>query len=117
MTTSARQGSGAALSHLRRYVPILGWLPKYERRWLKPDAVAGLSVWALLVPQSLAYASLVGVPVQYGLYTAFAALVGYALFGSARHLVEGPSAAVCAVCAAAITPLVGPSAMGSDAAA
>jgi sulfate permease, SulP family len=117
MATSTTEDGGSALSRLRDHVPILAWLPKYERRWLKPDAVAGLSVWALLVPQSLAYASLVGVPVQYGLYTAFAALVGYALFGSARHLVEGPSAAVCAVCAAAITPLVGRSAMGSDAAA
>jgi hypothetical protein len=37
-----------------RYLPILGWLPKYERKWLAADAVAGLSVWALLVPQSLA---------------------------------------------------------------
>ena len=56
------------------------------------DAVAGLSVWALLVPQSLAYATLVGVPVQYGLYTAFAALMRYPIFGTSRHLVEGPSA-------------------------
>ena len=42
-----------------RYLPILGWLPKYERKWLAADGVAGLSVWALLVPQSLAYATLV----------------------------------------------------------
>jgi hypothetical protein len=48
---------------------------------LLPDAVAGLSVWALLVPQSLAYATIVGVPVQYGLYSAFAALLVYPLFG------------------------------------
>jgi high affinity sulfate transporter 1 len=102
---------------LRRVLPILGWLPAYQRSSLRSDAVAGLSVWALLVPQSLAYATLAGVPVQYGLYTACAALVGYALFGSSRHLAEGPSAAVCAVCAAVITPLVGKSALGTAAAA
>jgi sulfate permease, SulP family len=98
---------------LRRYVPITGWLPAYDRRWLAGDAVAGLSVWALLVPQCLAYATLAGVPVQYGLYTAFAALLAYPLFGTSRHLAQGPSAAVCAVSAAAITPLVGASALGT----
>ncbi len=102
---------------LRRYFPILEWLPAYRRAWLKADAVAGLSVWALLVPQSLAYATLAGVPVQYGLYTAFAALLAYPLFGTSRHLAEGPSAAVCAVCAATITPLVGADALGTSAAA
>jgi sulfate permease, SulP family len=100
-----------------RYVPIAGWLPRYDRRRLGADALAGLSVWALLVPQSLAYATLAGVPVQYGLYTAFAALLAYPLFGTSRHLVEGPSAAVCAVCAAVIAPLAGAAAMGSAKAA
>jgi sulfate permease, SulP family len=101
---------------LQRYLPIFAWLPKYDRTWLKGDAVAGLSVWALLVPQSLAYATLTGVPVQYGLYTAFAALLAYPIFGTSKHLAEGPSAAICALCAAVITPLVGAGALGTDAA-
>jgi SulP family sulfate permease len=102
---------------VKRYLPILTWLPAYDRGWLASDALAGLSVWALLVPQSLAYATLAGVPVQYGLYTAFAALLAYPVFGTSRHLAEGPSAAVCAVCAAVITPLVGAAALGTGAAA
>jgi sulfate permease, SulP family len=81
------------------------------------DAVSGLSVWALLVPQSLAYATIVGVPVQYGLYTAFAALLVYPLFGTSKHLVVGPSATVGAVSAAVVTPLVGEAALGTDEAA
>ena len=97
-----------------RYVPILGWLPKYKREWVRADTLAGLSVWALLVPQSLAYASLVGVPVQYGLYAAFAALLFYPLFGSSRHLIAGPSATVGAVSAAVVAPLVGVEAMGTE---
>ncbi len=113
-------GTGTAALDARavtRFLPILGWLPRYERRWLPADALAGLSVWALLVPQSLAYATLAGVPVQYGLYTAFAALLMYPIFGTSRQLAEGPSAAVCAVVAATITPLVGAAALGTDAAA
>ena len=102
---------------VRRYVPVVAWLPHYDRRWLAADAVAGVSVWALVVPQALAYATLAGVPVQYGLYTAFAALIAYPLFGTSRQLVQGPSAAVCAVSAAAVTPIVGASALGTDTAA
>jgi len=99
---------------VRRYLPVLEWLPRYDRRWLAGDAVAGVTVWALVVPQSLAYATLAGVPVQYGLYTAFVALLLYPLFGTSRQLVQGPSAAVCAVSAAAITPIVGASALGTQ---
>jgi len=56
-----------APSGLAKYVPILQWLPNYKRSWLKPDLIAGLSVWALMVPTSLGYATISGVPVQYGL--------------------------------------------------
>ena len=58
-----------------------------------------------------------GVPVQYGLYTAFAALLVYPLFGTSRHLVVGPSATVGAVSAAVVTPLIGTAALGTDEAA
>ena len=82
---------------MRRFFPILAWLPGYEPAWLRDDGVAAISVWALLVPQALAYATIAGVPVQYGLYTAFAALIAYAVFGTARQVVQGPSATVAAV--------------------
>jgi sulfate permease, SulP family len=101
---------------LRRYVPIVGWLPGYDRRWLAGDAVAALSVWALLIPQSLAYATLAGVPVQYGLYAAFAGLLLYPVFGTSRQLVQGPSASVAAVSAAVVAPIAGASALGTPAA-
>jgi sulfate permease, SulP family len=117
MTDSGDRATGRPANVLLRYLPILVWLPRYRWGWLKSDAVAGLSVWALLVPQSLAYATLAGVPVQYGLYTGFAALVAYPLFGTSRHLAEGPSAAICAVCAAVITPLVAAGELGTDRAA
>jgi hypothetical protein len=60
---------------LARYVPILHWLPHYNKAWLSGDIVAGLSVWALMVPQCLGFAAICGVPVQYGLYAAAIALI------------------------------------------
>ena len=99
---------------LRRYLPILHWLPTYQRDWFAADAVAALSVWALLIPQGLAYATIAGVPVQYGLYTAFVGLIAYAVFGTSRQLVQGPSGAVAAVSAAVIGPIVGTAALGTS---
>ena len=92
-------------SFWHRYMPITAWLPAYEKKWLAGDIAAGLTVWALLVPEALAYAGIAGVPVQYGLYAAPFALLAYAVFGSSRHMVFGPSAEGAAVSAAAVTPL------------
>ena len=47
---------------LKKYLPILDWLPHYKREWLRFDIIAALSVWALLVPQGIAYSSIAGVP-------------------------------------------------------
>ncbi|MBN2027281.1 MAG: SulP family inorganic anion transporter [Actinobacteria bacterium] len=91
---------------IKRYLPITAWLPAYEKKWLAGDIVAALTVWALLVPEALAYAGIAGVPVQYGLYAAPFALLAYAVFGSSRHMVFGPSAEGAAVSAAAVAPLV-----------
>jgi SulP family sulfate permease len=82
---------------LKAYLPILAWLPHYKPEWLRFDIIAALSVWALLVPQGIAYAGIAGVPAEYGLYSALGALVGYALFGTAGQMVTGPSAAIAAV--------------------
>jgi sulfate permease, SulP family len=86
----------------RRYFPVLAWLPHYQPAWLRFDVIAALSVWALLVPQSIAYGSIAGVPPQYGLYAALGALLGYALFGTAGQVVTGPSAAIAAVSASVV---------------
>ena len=80
-------------------MPIFDWLPHYKRSWLRPDLLAGLSVWALVIPQALGYAEVIGVPPQYGLYTILGASVLYAVFASTRQVVTGPSASVAAVTA------------------
>ena len=98
-------------SGIQSYIPILGSLSSYQGDWLRFDVIAALSVWALLVPQSIAYASIAGVPAQYGLYAALGALLGYALFGSAKQVITGPSATVAAVSASVIALLAS---SGSD---
>jgi len=92
-------------SRLGRVLPILRWLPGYRTAWLGPDVLAGLTVWALVVPESMAYAAIAGVPVQYGLYTVPLAVVGYALFGTSKRLFVGPSSTVAALSAATVAPL------------
>jgi high affinity sulfate transporter 1 len=80
-------------------------LANYDRSWLRRDVVAGLTVWAVLVPEALAYATIAGVSPVVGLYAAPAALVFYAAFGSSRHLVVGPMAATAALSAATVADL------------
>src|SRR3954454_6895152 len=84
---------------------LLGSLRLYKLRFLSGDAVAGLTVWAVLVPESLAYATIAGVSPVVGLYAAPPALVLYALFGSSKHLAVGPGAASAALSAAAVAEL------------
>ena len=81
-----------------KHTPLLfGSLRGYKTSWLRPDLVAGLTVWAVLVPESLAYATIAGVPPVVGLYAAVPALVFYAAFGSSRHLVVSPMSATAAL--------------------
>lgn len=81
---------------------VFSSLRGYQRRWLNRDVVAGLTVWAVLVPEALAYASIAGVSPVVGLYAAPPALILYAAFGSSRHLVVGPMSATAALSAAAV---------------
>jgi high affinity sulfate transporter 1 len=89
-----------------RFVPGIRVARTYDRQWLRPDAVAGIVLAAILVPQGMAYAELAGLPAVTGLYTTIACLVGYALMGPSRVLVLGPDSSVSPMIFAAITPLV-----------
>jgi len=77
----------------QRLLPVLNWLPGYRRDWLLPDVLAGLAVWAVMVPESMAYAGILGVPPIMGLYTIVPPLIAYALLGTSRLLVVGPDTA------------------------
>lgn len=92
----------------QRWFPIGAWLPRY--RWGKSasvDLVAAVSVAALLIPESMGYASIAGVPVQVGLYAAPLALIAYAMFGGSKLLVFGAAGSVAAVSASVVGGLSG----------
>ncbi|MEI6068527.1 MAG: sulfate permease [Methylococcaceae bacterium] len=86
---------------LRRYLPILTWGPQYSRRTLVNDLIVAGIVTVMLIPQSLAYALLAGLPPEIGLYASMAPLVLYAIFGTSRTLAVGPVAVVSLMTAAA----------------
>ncbi len=96
---------------VHRFVPIAAWLPDYQRAWLLTDLMAGLAVWAMTIPQAMAYASIAGVPAVYGLYTVPLAMIVYVIFGTSRTLSMGPESALAILSAATVGALV---AQGSE---
>ncbi|MBA3016265.1 MAG: SulP family inorganic anion transporter [Proteobacteria bacterium] len=90
---------------LAKVFPFLGWFEDYDASKLRTDALAGLTVALVLIPQSMAYAQLAGLPAYYGLYAAFLPPMIASLFGSSRQLATGPVAVVSLMSAASLEPL------------
>jgi SulP family sulfate permease len=93
---------------LKSLLPILGWAPAYSKTEAQSDLVAALIVTIMLVPQSLAYAMLAGLPPQVGLYASILPLIAYAIFGTSRALAVGPVAVVSLMTAAAVGQIAAP---------
>jgi SulP family sulfate permease len=83
-------------------LPVVEWLPGYDRRRLRGDLAAGIAVTALIVPKDLGYAGIAGVPLQKGLYAAAAGAIIYALFCTSRQISTGPSSSLAAVAGGAV---------------
>ena len=79
------------LSRIIPYIPVISWLPKYDRKWLRFDLLAGLTLAAFAIPDGMAYASLAGLPPQYGLYVSIVAPLVYFFFATSRQAVVGAS--------------------------
>jgi len=90
---------------LTKIFPFLSWLKGYNAASFRADFIAGLTVALVLIPQSMAYAQLAGLPSYYGLYAAFLPPMIAALFGSSRQLATGPVAVVSLMTAASLAPL------------
>ncbi len=95
---------------MKKYIPILDWLPNYSFSFLKGDLIAGLTVGIILIPQGIAYALIAGLPPIYGLYTALIPQIMYTIFGTSRQLATGPIAIDSLIIAAGISAIasVGP---------
>jgi len=105
--TEARFSRPNLKRQLGRYVPITLWLPAYAREHLSADVIAGVTVWGVMTPVALAYAVMAGVPAVTGLYTAFAALLAYAIFGTSRHLKVTASSTMAVMSAAVVGSMAG----------
>lgn len=108
---SRDQITAARTAAFKRYVPVLDWGARYDNGQLTSDLVAAVIVTIMLIPQSLAYALLAGLPAEMGLYASILPLVAYAIFGTSRALAVGPVAVVSLMTAAAVgnLDLAGPS--------
>ncbi len=97
---------------LRRYIPILTWGATYSRNALSNDLIAAVIVTIMLIPQSLAYALLAGLPPEAGIYASIAPIILYAIFGTSRALAVGPVAVVSLMTAAAVGQVAETGTMG-----
>lgn len=105
-TLPAQKTSTRTTNHsLRRYFPVLTWIQQYNRNDFMADIIAGLIVAVMLVPQSMAYALLAGLPPQVGLYASIVPLIIYGVMGTSRTLAVGPVAMVSLLVAAGINTM------------
>jgi SulP family sulfate permease len=105
------QIDGIPIKSMKKFIPILDWLPNYKKTNLSGDITAGLTVGVMLIPQGMAYAMLAGLPPIYGLYAATIPLIIYAIFGTSRQLAVGPVAMVSILISTGVGALVE---VGSD---
>ncbi len=106
--TAEERAVPTAPTTMQRWFPIGDWLPRYQwGAYLKADLIAAISVAALLIPESMGYSSVAGVPVQVGLYAAPLALIAYALFGGSKLLVVSAAGAVAAISASVVGDISG----------
>ena len=96
---------------LRPFAPFLQWWPSVNRNTVRDDAMAGLTGALIVLPQGVAFATIAGLPPEYGLYAAMVPAIVAALFGSSWHLVSGPTTAISIALYAALSKLAEP---GSD---
>jgi sulfate permease, SulP family len=112
MTQQLRTGRGQQITGEEagrpqpgRYVSVLEGIRPYQRGWLRTDVVAGVTLAALAIPETMGYTKIAGMPVITGLYTILIPIAAFALLGSSRHLVVGADSATAAIMFAGITSL------------
>ena len=93
------------MKNLKRLIPILEWLPNYNKSRFRGDFIAGITVAIILIPQGIAYALIAGLPPIYGLYCALIPQIVYAIFGSSRQVAIGPVAMDSLIVAAGVSTL------------
>jgi high affinity sulfate transporter 1 len=104
-STNAAVRGRAKVSRWKAIFPPAQWVPIYEFQWIKDDLFAGITLAAYAIPVALAYATLAGLPPETGIYGYLLGGLGYALFGSSRHLAIGPTSAISLMVGVSVAPL------------
>ena len=107
-TAEGPEYTSAAAYRLSRLLPFLGWMRQLSPGDARSDLIAGLSGAVLVLPQGVAYALIAGLPPAHGLYAAIVVAIIAGLFGSSRHMVSGPAAAISMVVFGTVSTLAAP---------
>ncbi|HRI61629.1 MAG TPA: SulP family inorganic anion transporter [Saprospiraceae bacterium] len=95
------------VQRIGKFVPIFQWLPQYEVKSLKWDVIAGITLASFVLPESMAYATLAGVPTYFGIYSCLAAGLFFAFFTTSRHVAVGPTSAISLMIGSTVAVLSG----------
>jgi SulP family sulfate permease len=86
--------SKSVIEKIRSYFPIAQWLPRYDRKFIKWDLIAGITLASFVLPESMAYATLAGIPTYFGIYCCLVGGLFFAIFTTSRHVAVGPTSAI-----------------------
>ena len=100
-------GNNSLIQKLRIYIPVIDWLPKYQSKHFKWDLIAGITLASFVLPESMAYATLAGVPTYFGIYTCLIGGLFFALFTTSRHVAVGPTSAISLMVGSTVAVLSG----------
>ncbi|KAH7148250.1 sulfate transporter 4.1 [Dactylonectria macrodidyma] len=92
--SGAKALPSASVQYLADKFPIIGWLPKYNLRWIVNDVIAGLTIGLMLIPQGLSYAKIAEIPVEYGLMSSWLPAAIYAFMGTTKDVSTGPTSLI-----------------------
>src|SRR5436190_11252691 len=95
------------IQNIRSYVPITQWLPQYQKKFFKWDLVAGITLAFFVLPESMAYATLAGLPTYFGIYCCLAAGLVFAIFTTSRHVAVGPTSSISLMIGSTVAVLSG----------
>lgn len=95
------------IQKLRAHIPIIDWLPKYQARHFRWDLIAGFTLASFVLPESMAYATLAGLPTYFGIYTCLIGGLFFALFTTSRHVAVGPTSAISLMVGSTVAVMAG----------
>src|SRR5512139_227945 len=96
-----------SLPSISDMAPIAGWLPKYHLKLFRPDVIAGVTLASFVLPESMAYASLAGVPAYFGIYCCLAGGLFFAFFTTSKHVAIGPTSSISLMIGSTVAVLSG----------